>query len=167
MIVSCEASSQFHRTMLPKHNCSHAQDNAQSNSKSSKFAFRHSFVQSTHRIHERVHPAKSKCASRYNGVPSKIKMHVSLQRRAQKSMSPAHDVRGNPRHTKITILPQFRTLSDHHEVTRGLRRPLQNLRFTTVPQFLTSDEHETTKGLREQRGKFAFHHSFGRPTSTK
>ena len=46
-------------------------------------------------------------------------------------MNPAHNVRGNPRHTKITILPQFRT-SDQHEVTRGLRRRRQNLRFTTV-----------------------------------
>ena len=57
-------------------------------------------------------------------------MYVSLEQHAQKCMNPAHDGRGNPQRTKITILPQFRT-SDQHEVTRGLRRPLQNLHFTT------------------------------------
>ena len=165
-------------------------------------------------------------------------MYVLLQWRAQKCMNPANDVRGKPRHTKITLSPQFRT-SDQHEVTRGLRRPLQNLHFTTVfdvrwarndervvrrhrefafhhsfggptstkwregcdgdlqnshfttvletsdehecdervatkkcklrisPQFWTSDEHEVTRGLRGPCSKFAFHHSFGRPTSTK
>ena len=31
----------------------------------------------------------------------------------------------------------------------------------------TSDEHETTRWLREDPGRFAFHLSFGRPTSTK
>ena len=94
-------------------------------------------------------------------------MRVSLQRRAQKCMSPAHDVRGNPRHTKITILPQFQ-MTDQHEVTRGLPRPLQNLRFTTVldvrwarndervarapgkfksPQFRPSDKHPESAKL--------------------
>ena len=68
MIVSCEASSKFHRTMLPKR------------------AFRtmlptistenlHFATVSYHRpteSYERVHPAKAKCASRYNGASSKI-----------------------------------------------------------------------------------------------
>ena len=87
----------------------------------------------------------------------------------------------------ILLWLSYITASDQHEVTRGLRRPLQNLHFTTVldvrrarsdervapaticisPQFWTSDEHETTKGPREDTGRFAFHHSFGRPTSTK
>ena len=80
--------------------------------------------------YERVHPAKAKCASRYNGVQN-FKMYVLLQRRAQKCMNPAHDVRGNPRHTKITISPQFRT-SDQHEVTRGFTDEVTNLHFTTV-----------------------------------
>ena len=132
MIVSCEASSKFHRTMLPKHNRSHAQDNAQSNSTSSKFAFRRSFVQSTHRILREGSSSKIKmCVSLQRRAIQNFKMHVSLQRRAQKSMNPAHNVRGNPWHTKITILPQFQT-SDQHEVTRRLRRRAQNLRFITV-----------------------------------
>ena len=36
-----------------------------------KIAFRHSFAWSAHRC-ESVHPAKSKCASRYSGVHGKI-----------------------------------------------------------------------------------------------
>ena len=183
-VVSCEASSKFHRTILLKRTFRTRLPTI--STENLRFA-----TVSCNRpteSYERVHPAKAKCASRYNGVPSKISKCVSLQWRAQKCMNPAHDVRGNPRHTKITILPQFRT-SDQHEVTRGLRRRSQNLRFTTVldvrwarndervarlqrpirisPQFWTSDEHEVTRGLRRRSTKFAFHHSFGRPTSTK
>ena len=67
-IVSCEASSKFHRTILLKRT----------------FRARLPTI-STENLHfatvscnrpaesyERVHPAKAKCASRYNGVPSKI-----------------------------------------------------------------------------------------------
>ena len=32
---------------------------------------------------------------------------------------------------------------------------------------VASDEHEVTRRLLRQREKFAFHHSFGRPTGTK
>ena len=146
-------------------------------------------MQSTHRILREGSSSKIKMrvSLQRRGIQN-FKMHVSLQRRAQKCMNPAHDVRGNPRHTKITILPQFRT-SDQREVTRGLRPRSQNLHFTTVldvqrarsdervarrhrefcilPQFWTSNEHEVTRGLRGTCAKFAFHHSFGRPTSTK
>ena len=48
----------------------------------------------------------------------------------QKCMNQAQEARGNTRHTKITILPQFRT-SDQHEVTRGLQNELQNSHFTS------------------------------------
>ena len=114
-------------------------------------------------------------------------MCVSLQQRAQKCMNPAHDVRGNPQHTKITILPQFRT-SDQHEDERvapatsklafhhSFGRPMSTkrrkgcattqriLHFTTVlgVRRARSDERVATPTW-----KFAFHHSFGRPTSTK
>ena len=144
---------------------------------------------STHRILREGSSRKSKmCVSLQRRAIQNFKMYVLLQRRAPKCMNPAHDVRGNPRHAKISILPQFRT-SDQHEVTRGLRGRAQNLRFTTVldvrrarndervarrprpirvsPQFWTSDEHETTRGLRRRGRKFAFHLSFGRPMSTK
>ena len=108
--VSRDASDNFHR----------------------KFAFRHSFVQSTRRILREGSSSKSKmCISLQRRAIQNFKMYVLLQRRAQKCMNPAQEVRGNPRHTKITILPQFRK-SDQHEVTRGLRGPLQNLRLNTT-----------------------------------
>ena len=65
---------------------------------------------------------------------------------------------------------------------KGCFGELKNLDFTTVlavrrarsdekkicisPQFWPSDEHEVTRGLLRQSRKFAFHHSFGRPTMT-
>ena len=128
------------------------------------------------------------CVSLQRRAIPHFKIHVLLQRRTQKCMNQAQEARGNTRHTKITILPQFRT-SDQHEVTRGLQNELQNSHFTSVlddrwarnddrvarrprpirisPQFWTSDEHETTRGLRRRSQKFAFHLSFGRPMSTK
>ena len=126
--VSCEASSNFHRTKLPKRTFRAKPPTI--SIENLRFA-----TVSCHRpteSYERVHPEKAKCAYRYNGVPSKIsKMYVLLQRRAPKCMNPAHDVRGNPRRTKISILPQFRT-SDQHEVTRGFKNEVTNLHFTTV-----------------------------------
>ena len=108
--------------------------------------------------------SKSKmCVSLQRRAIQNFKMYVSLQRRAQQCMNPARDVRGNQRHTKITILPQFRT-SDQHEVTRCLRRPTQNLHFITVLDVRWARNDE--KVARRHRG-IAFHHSFGRATSTK
>ena len=158
--------------------------------------------------YERVHPAKSKCASRYSGVPSKIskctfrysgtyeRMASAVARGMQKS-SIYHSFgratstkwrKGCPSTWKIRVSPQFWT-SDEHEVMKGLRERPANMHFTTVldvrrarsekraasatwkicisPQFWASDEREVTRGLLRQREKFAFHHSFGRPTSTK
>ena len=65
--------------------------------------------------------------------------------------------RKNPKcyHTvwgKISVLPQF-WASDTHEVTKGSLGEVTNLRFTTVLSVL--------------RQKFAFYHSFERPTRTK
>ena len=79
------------------------------------------------------------CVSLQRRAIQNFKMYVSLQRRAQKCMKWAHGVGSRPRHIKIIVLPQFRT----------------------------SDQHEVTKGLHRRAQKFAFHHSFGRPTSTK
>ena len=121
------------------------------------------------------------CVSLQRRAIQNFKMYVLLQRRAQKCMNPAHDVRGNPRHTKITISPQFRT-SDQHEVTRGFTDEVTNLHFTTVldvrwarndervarrprpirisPQFWTSDEHEVTRGLRRRSKKICISPQF-------
>ena len=140
MIVSCEASSKFHRTMLPKHNRSHAQDNARSNSESSKLiAFRHSFVQSTHRILR-------------EGSSSKIKMCVSLQRRAIQNWNAC-----------------FATAACTKMYESSARRPRQpaaykNHHFTTVSDVRPARSDER---VAPATWKFAFHHSFGRPMSTK
>ena len=108
--VSRDASDNFHR----------------------KFAFRHSFVPSTHRILREGSSSKSKmCVSLQRRAIPHFKIHVLLQRRTQKCMNQAQEARGNTRHTKITILPQFRT-SDQHEVTRGLQNEVQNSHFTSV-----------------------------------
>ena len=134
-----------------------------------KYPFRYSFVPSTHRILREGSSSKSKmCVSLQRRAIPHFKIHVLLQRRAPKCMNLAHDVRGNTRHTKITILPQFRP-SDQHEVTKGFTDEVTNSHFTSVldvrwarndervarrrspirisPQFWTSDEHETTSGF--------------------
>ena len=111
--------------------------------------------------YERVHPAKSKCAFRYSGAPSKMSkcMYVSLH--AQNCMKRAHGV--GTGHIKISVLPQSRT-SDQHEVTKGLPVELKNLHFTTV---LNVRRARSDEKVARAPSKFAFHHSFGRPTSTK
>ena len=91
-----------------------------------------------------------------------FKMYVSLQRRAQKCMKQTHGVCGRPRHTKIIVLPQFRT-SDQREVTKGLPRRRKNLHFTTV---LDIQRARNDERVARAHREFAFHHSFGRPTVT-
>ena len=75
----------------------------------------------------------------------------------------ACSVGGRPRHAKTIVLPQFRTF-DQREVTKRLPVELKNLHFTTV-----LDVRRARSDERVARGpsKFSFHHSFGRPTSTK
>ena len=138
---------------------SHAQANARSNSKSSKF--RHSFARSIHRILREGSSGKIKmCVSLQRRAIQNFKMYVSLQRRAQKCMKQTHGVCGRPRHAKIIVLPQFRT-SDQHEVTKGLPR---RRHFTTV---LDIQRARNDERVARARREFSFHHSFGRPTSTK
>ena len=150
--------------MLPKHNRSQPQTNARSNSKSSKFAFGHSFVQSAHRILREGSSCKIKMrVSLQRRAIQNFKTRVSLQRRAQKCMNPAHDVSDNPRHTKITIST---TVSDVRPARSDERVARATSKFAFHHSF-TSDEHETTKWLRDDTENFAFHHCFGRPTSTK
>ena len=127
------------------------------------------------------------CVSLQRRAIQNFKMYVSLQRRAQKCMKWAHGVGSRPRHTKIIVLPQFRT-SDQHEVTKGLHRRAQKFAFhhsfgrptstkwrkgcarteriCISPQFRASDDHFLRSGLLRQSRKFVFHHSFGRPTIT-
>ena len=63
----------------------------------------------------------------------------------------------------MPILPQF-WASDTSEVTKGLLGHIQNLHFTTVldVRHVQSDER-----VARRREKFAFYHSFERPTRPK
>ena len=65
--------------------------------------------------------------------------------------------------SRICILPQF-WASDTSEVTKGSLGHVKNLRFTTVlsVRHVRSDER-----VARPRKKFAFYHSFERPTRTK
>ena len=79
------------------------------------------------------------CVSPKRRAIKNFETHVSLQQRAQKCMKQVSDIRRSLRHTKIIVLPQF----------LKVRRP-------------RSDER-----VRGHTDKFAFHHSFECPTSTK
>ena len=64
---------------------------------------------------------------------------------------------------RIRVLPQFWT-SDTSKVTKGSLGDVKNLRFTTVlnVRHVRSDER-----VDRRREKFAFYHSFERPTRPK
>ena len=64
---------------------------------------------------------------------------------------------------RIRILPQFWT-SDTSEVTKGSLGHVKNLRFTTV---LSVRHARSDERVDRRREKFAFYHSFERPTRTK
>ena len=102
-IVSCEASSKFHRTILPKRTFRAMLPTISTEN----VHFATVSCNRTRRILREGSSSKSKmCVSLQRRAIQNFKMYVLLQRRAQKCMNPPHDVRGNPRHTKITILPQ-------------------------------------------------------------
>ena len=120
---SCEASSKFHRTMLPKRTFRAMLPTISTEN------FHFATINRPTEPYERVHPAKAKCAYRYNGVPSKISKCTFRYSVVRKMYESSARRPGQPAaYTKITISPQFRT-SDQHKVTRGLHRPLH---FTTL-----------------------------------
>ena len=128
-----------------------------------KKAFRHSFVPPTRLILREGSSSTSKmCVSLQRRAIQNFEMHDLLRWRAQKCMIPALYLLG-PQHIKRSILPGFRT-SDQHEVRRGLRGQTRSLRFTTV---LDSGSARNDERIARVNAKFAMHHSFGRPISTK
>ena len=102
MIISCEASSKFHRTSKTSVSRD-ASDNFHP-----KFAFRYSFARSTHRFLREGSSAKSKtCLALQRRAFPNFKMHVSLQRRAQKCMNLSTVNRPASRTQKCNVLLQF------------------------------------------------------------
>ena len=85
--------------------------------------------------YERVHPAKSKCAFRYSGVPfapaACNKMYETSAGNPRYLAAYKNHRFTCPSSSKICISPQSWT-SDEHEVTRGLCEDTENLHFTTV-----------------------------------
>ena len=181
MIVSCEASSKFHRTKLPKR-AFRAMLPPIFN-KNLRFATvsrdRHT------ESYERVPPAKSKCASRYSGVPSKIskcafrhsavRKNVWIHRpwtdplRAHKNVTfyysfgrstPRFYREGWPIENEICVSLQFWAI-DTTFLPRGLTASKWNLRFATV---LGDRHHVFTERVDREQMKFAFRYSFGRST---
>ena len=115
MIVSCEASSKFHRTKLPKRRfarCFHQF--------STKICVSPSFARSTHRILREGSSCKIKmCVSLQRRAIQNFKMCVSPQPRAQKCMSPSTVNRPASRTQKCDVLLQFWTI-DTTFLPRGL-----------------------------------------------
>ena len=136
---------------------------------------------------EKVHPAKSKCASRYSRAQSKIskctsrysgvcknawnKWATSAAPRGIQKSSFHHSFgsptttqwrKGCPSTEKICVLPQFPT-SDQHEVRKRFAVAQKKLRFTTV---LSVRRSLFALRVARPREKIAFHHSFERPTFT-
>ena len=159
-IVSCEASSKFHRTILLKRTFRAMLPTI--STENLRFA-----TVSCNRpteSYERVHPAKAKCASRYNGVPSKISKcafrYSGVRKNVWIQRTTSEATRG------IQKSPFYHSFG-HLTSTKWREGCAVEVKICVSPQFWTSDEHETTRGLRGYKGRFAFHHSFGRPTSTK
>ena len=149
MIISCEASSKFHRTVLPKQAFRAMLPTIFT--KNLRFATvscdRHADSC------ERVHPPKAKCASHYNTV--------HLQRRAQKCMNLSTVNRPASRTQKCNVLLQFWAI-DTTFLPRGLPDGKWNLRFATV---LGDRHHVFTERVDREKMKFAFRYSFGRSTT--
>ena len=168
MIVSCEASSKFHRTMLPKRTFRAMLPTIFNKNLRFATVSRDRHTES----YERVHPAKSKCASRYNGVPSKIstcafrhsavRENVWIYRpwtdplRAHKNArfyysfersTPRFYWEGCPTANEICVSLQFWAI-DTTFLLRGLTERQWNLRFATV----SGDRHHvfTERVDREQ-----------------
>ena len=115
MIVSCEASSKFHRTSFQNERFGDASDNFHE-----KFAFRYSFAQSTHRFLREGSSAKSKmCFALQRRAFPNVTMCVSPQRRAQKCMNLSTVNRPASRTQKCEVLLQFWAI-DTTFLPRGL-----------------------------------------------
>ena len=135
MIVSCEASSKFHRTSFQNDRLvrgflqisqNHASKTSVSRDASDnfhqKFAFRYSFARWTHRFLREGSSAKSKmCLALQRRALPNVTMCVSPQRRAQNCMNLSTVNRPASRTQKCEVLPQFWAI-DTTFLPRGVDR---------------------------------------------
>ena len=156
------------------------QYNVRSNSKNVKCTFRYRFAWSTHRILR-------------EGSSSKMKMRISLQRRAFKNFEMDVSLQQRAQKSKQnSVSPQFRAI-DPTNPARGFIEPIQTAHIATAMCSPKSGNARFTTGVcpkvyatcRDVRGqprptkisfyhsferpakKFSFYHSFERPTRTK
>ena len=156
MIVSCEASSKFHRTMLPKR--------AFRAMLLTIFTKNLRFATVSRNRHtdscERVHPPKAKCASHYSAVHSQISKCTFRYSGVRKNVwiyRPWTDpLRA---HKNVTFYYSFGRSTPRFYWEGS---PLKwNLRFATV----SGDRHHVfTERVDREKMKFAFRYSFGRST---
>ena len=140
---------------------------------SSKFAFHHSFGRpmSTKRRKGCAGPFKICVSPQFWTSDEHEVTRGLLRRRANFAF---HHSFGRPMSTKWRE-GCFADLKKLHVTTvLDVRRPRSDekvardmCKICISPQFWTSDDHEVTRGLRGTCAKSAFHHSFGRPTTTK
>ena len=157
MIISCEASSKFHRTVLPKRAFRAMLPTIFTKNLRFATVSRDRHTDSC----ERVHPPKSKmCLALQRRAFPNFKMYVSLQRRAQKCMNLSTVNRPASRTQKCNVLLQFWTI-DTTFLPRGLPDGNWNLRFATV---LDDRHHVFSERVDREKMKFAFRYSFGRST---
>ena len=182
MIVSCEASSKFHRTVLPKRAFCAMLPTIFTQNLRFAIVSRDRHTDSC----ERVHPPKAKCASHYNAVHSQISkctfrysgVHKNVwiyppwtdPLRAHKNVRFYYSFgRSTPRfyregwsaENEICVSLQFRAI-DTTFLPRGFTASKWNLRFATV---LGDRHHVCSERVDREKLKFAFRHSFGRSTT--
>ena len=157
---SCEASSKFHRTILPKRTFRAMLPTISTKNLHFTTVSRNRPAES----YERVHPEKAKCASRYNGAPSKISKCTFHYSGVCENVWIQRTTSGATRGIQKSA---FYHSFGHLTSTKWREGSRTKLQICVSPQFWTSDEHETTRGLPEDPGRFAFHLTSGRPMSTK
>ena len=125
-IVSCEASSKFHRTILPKRAFRATLPTISAENLRFATVSRDRHTDSC----ERVHPAQMCVALQRRAFPN-VTMCVSLQRRAQKCMNLSTMNRPASHKQKCKVLLQFWAI-DATFLARGFTASNWNLCFATV-----------------------------------
>ena len=111
--------------------------------------------------YERVHPAKSKCAFCYSGVPSKISKCTFRYNGAHKNV-------WNERMASAAYKNhRFTTASDVRPARSDERAVAPSTEKFEFHHSFGSPTSASDEKVARAPSNFAFHHSFGHPTSTK
>ena len=113
--------------------------------------------------YERVHPAKSKCAFRYSGAPSKMSKCTFRYSGVRKIVWNKHMASAVARGIQKSSFYHSFGRRTSTKRRKGCSDHVRNLRFTTV---LDIQQARSDERVARAHREFAFHHSFGRPTIT-